>query len=111
MRIRATILAIVLCVPPTATLADDRTEADALRFIEGGLGGGYVRDDKLPRKPVYWVRIQGLTDADLDRLRPLDKLRYLNLSGTRITDTGLERLRHWRELEDVELSSSAVTDA
>jgi hypothetical protein len=54
---------------------------------------------------------RGVTDAGVEYLSRLSRLRYLDLSGTNVTDRGLEVLRALRELETVSLAWTKVTDA
>ena len=56
---------------------------------------------------VILSSIRSATDRDighLARLRALDKLCRLDLSGTEVTKDGLAKLRHWPALEELDLS-------
>ncbi len=52
-----------------------------------------------------------VTDADLENLRGMTKLEYLDLSGTQVSDAGLERLRGMTQLEELYLYGTEVSDA
>ncbi|MCE9552953.1 MAG: hypothetical protein K8T91_06195 [Planctomycetes bacterium] len=63
---------------------------------------------------VVRVNLDGtdVTDADLEHLKCLAEMRWLNLFNTKITDAGLENLKGLSKLERLELGSAAyVTDA
>jgi Leucine-rich repeat (LRR) protein len=49
-----------------------------------------------------------IEDADLERLKPLLRLRELNLANTRITDAGLESLRGFTALRQLVLDGDAI---
>jgi hypothetical protein len=52
-----------------------------------------------------------ITDAGLEHLRGLTKLRHLDLRRTRITDAGLVHLKGLTRLEQLDLRRTQVTDA
>jgi hypothetical protein len=52
-----------------------------------------------------------VTDADLENLKSLTQLRFLNLERTQVTDTGLENLKGLNELEELNLVETKITDA
>jgi hypothetical protein len=52
-----------------------------------------------------------VTDAGLQQLRPLSKLRILDLRGTPVTDAGLVELQNHPGLEELILLQTNVTDA
>jgi Leucine-rich repeat (LRR) protein len=51
-----------------------------------------------------------VTDAGLEQVGTLEKLRRLNLGGSSITDRGIARLSNLRDLRELSLSHTAVTD-
>ena len=64
------------------------------------------------RKLAWLTNDQGrLTDATLDRVGKLVRLRDLTLSGQRITDAGLSKLSGLTELRSLDLRQTGVTDA
>ena len=93
---------------PAADEPKGTQEAAAIEFINKNQGG-YVRDDKLPGKPVYWVQVQGLDDADLEKLKPLAKLRTLYLTRSRVTDAGLKHLHGLTNLKELYLVNTKAS--
>jgi hypothetical protein len=76
--------------------------------------GGTVRVDEAdPDRPVVAVDLTctDCTNADLERLSGLTRLRTLNLGGTRITDAGLADLKGQTGLEELYLLATPLTDA
>jgi hypothetical protein len=63
---------------------------------------------------VVWVRFATtntkINDAGLRHLKPLSKLRRLELNGTNITDAGLVYLKRLSQLETLDLWETQVTD-
>ena len=51
------------------------------------------------------------TDADLEHVRKLAKLKWLSLDGTQMTDAGLECLAGLTRLEQLSLVRTRITDA
>ncbi len=51
------------------------------------------------------------TDADLERLKVLTKLKFLYLSDTQVTDGGLKHLKGLTNLEALSLDRTQVSDA
>ena len=51
-----------------------------------------------------------VTDEELDLLKSLEEMRFLNLSNTRVTDMGVESLRRLTRLEELNLVNTRVTD-
>ena len=91
MRTAYLTVAALLCSLAAAPADDEKQqEAAVVKFIESAPGGGFVRDDSLEGKPIYWVQVQAITDADLAKLKPLVGLRHLLLLRTRVTDAGLK---------------------
>ena len=60
---------------------------------------------------IYLSGLAGLTDAGLEPLKTMPKLKLLYLHGTRITDAGLERLKTMPKLEVLYLQGTRITDA
>lgn len=52
----------------------------------------------------------GLQDADLELLRPLDKLHFLTLVGAEITDNGIAPLLELKNLNTLCLLKTSITD-
>ena len=52
-----------------------------------------------------------VTDAGLEHLKGLTKLEHLDLGGTRVTGAGLKHLKGLTELQHLYLTSTKVTDA
>ena len=63
----------------------------------------------LPRLRHLNLNCSGLTDAGLDNLRSLPRLESLNLEHTEVTDAGLRKLAELINLEDLNLTYTAVT--
>jgi hypothetical protein len=62
---------------------------------------------------VMWLSGSSVTDAELERLQGLTKLKTLYLRETKITDAGLEHLKgltnlRWLELVNVEVTEEGV---
>lgn len=87
-------------------------EAAAVKAIEK-LGGEVRRDEKVAGKPVIGVSLcrPQVTDADLQVLKELKRLRGLGLNTANVTDTGLKELKEIKTLELLALNSTKVTDA
>ncbi len=74
-----------------------------------------ICDDSLPRfrslNKRTWLNLSGLniTNAGLEYLKNLPRLRSLNLENTHITDEGLEHFRDMKELEKLYLKNTKVT--
>src|SRR5262245_40455055 len=52
-----------------------------------------------------------ITDAGMERLKPLNKVTDLNLFAVeKITDVGLSYIRDWKKLERLNLHGTDVTD-
>jgi hypothetical protein len=51
-----------------------------------------------------------VTDADLEYLRALKQLEWLNLSGTSITNKGLENIKGLSRLRKLDLNNTQITD-
>ena len=50
------------------------------------------------------------TDVDLEHLKALTTLQYLNLPFSKVTDAGLEHLKGLTNLEELDLRATNVTD-
>lgn len=57
------------------------------------------------------LQIRQAVDADLDGLKSLDKLRSLDLTGTKITNHGLKALSALAQLEELDLTGAEIDDA
>ncbi len=62
----------------------------------------------LERVELHFI---GITDAGLEHVEGLVKLRLLNLWGTKVSDAGLERLQGLTHLEILQLDHTEITDA
>jgi hypothetical protein len=51
-----------------------------------------------------------VTDAGLENIRMLVRLRKVDLRGTQVTDAGLEHLKGLRQLAELDLRDTSVTD-
>jgi serine/threonine protein kinase/Leucine-rich repeat (LRR) protein len=70
---------------------------------------------ELPAEPQV-VRVDlnhrdGVTDADLARLRPMSRLSWLKLDGTPVTDAGLAHLKGMTSLTALDLGDTKVSNA
>jgi len=63
------------------------------------------------RVTVIYLDNSLVTDAGLEHLKELTKLKALYLSNTQVTDAGLEHLKELTNLEWLDLSNTHVTDA
>ena len=61
---------------------------------------------------LQWVDLRGtqVTDAGLEYLKGLKQLQALDLFGTHVTDSGLQRLRGLTQLSSLHLVRTHVTD-
>ena len=55
-------------------------------------------------------KIMLISDIDLERLKDLEELLYLDLSGTEITDDGMKNLKGLHQLHFLGLDSTQITD-
>lgn len=87
-------------------------EADIVAEIEE-LGGEVTIDAKSPDESVSEVRLTccNVTDACLERLKGLARLRWLSLNGTNVTDADMAHLKGMTSLEGLSLYDTLVTDA
>jgi hypothetical protein len=87
----------------------------SLRGTEDYVDGATFADADMALVPLSTVvlnlELSAVTDAGMDRLPTLSKLRCLDLDGTRITDLTLKRLSAQSQLEELWLEQTAVTDA
>ncbi len=89
--------------------------------------GGSVRWDDKASEESEWLRralgddffnsvvdvgFNGMqaTDAELEQLKGLSQLEWVDLNGTNVTDAGLDNLRGLSQLQSVELNATQVTD-
>ena len=54
--------------------------------------------------------IMSISDIDLERLKDLEELLYLDLSGTEITDNGVKNLKRLHQLQFLGLDGTQITD-
>jgi hypothetical protein len=52
-----------------------------------------------------------ITDADLEHLKDLPRLKAISLHSSKITDDGLKRIKALGQLETLDLQSTEITDA
>jgi len=69
---------------------------------------GYSRPR--PSPSVFTEANTDVGDVDLAHVKGLERLKYLNLSGTRVTDGGLQHLSGLTRLEVLRLSCTPITD-
>jgi Leucine-rich repeat (LRR) protein len=93
-------------------VADKLEDSQAIREIEG-LGGRFVRDDKLPGRPVTAVGFRNgqFEDKNVQVLVSLKNLKYINLDHTQITDAGLKKIVELKNLSALDLTGTKITDA
>ena len=65
----------------------------------------------IPTIEVLTLRRAGFTDAGLESIKTLSKLRAIDLRNTNITDAGVAHLAGIKTLVDVQLENSKVSDA
>jgi hypothetical protein len=75
------------------------------------VGIGLAPLAKLPE--IEWIGLHAsdITEADLEHLKGLTKLRRLGLVDTRLNDAGLKRLEGMTSLEMLYLNENPITDA
>jgi Leucine-rich repeat (LRR) protein len=66
---------------------------------------------KLPEIEWIGLHLSDITEADLEYLKGLTKLRRLGLADIRLTDTGMKRLEGMTTLEILYLMENPITDA
>jgi hypothetical protein len=90
----------------------DNDQEEAMAGIEA-LGGTVESDEGSSGKPGIRVNLGFLpvTDAGLERLKGLARLRWLDLERTRVTDAGLECLKGLTQLRRLDLWDTQVTEA
>jgi hypothetical protein len=66
--------------------------------------------DRKPEVVVLQMANPDVTDATLEHLKGMSRLRELDLNGTKVTDAGLATLRGLPALESLRLRDTAVTD-
>jgi hypothetical protein len=95
--------------------------AEKIQSLGGSVSWNEIKPDGMPsvvqeRLPV-WNRISSasfydkVTDAELDRLKWLTDLKYLDLDYTQVNDAGVERLKGLTSLVELELVNTQITDA
>lgn len=83
-----------------------------VHLFEGKTAGiGLAPLAKLPE--IEWIGLHAsdITEADLEYLKGLTKLRRLGLVDTRLSDVGLKRLEGISTLENLHLDENPITDA
>jgi hypothetical protein len=90
--------------PQNATPHTRKTWVPA--WLQRAIGEDYFHD-------VTWVRIEGelFGDADLERLKVLDRIEALGLEETAITDAGLRQLRGRKALKALWIGGNWIGDA
>lgn len=97
---------------PFAVITEMNTpEAQAIKSI----GGRVVFDPTTaltsPGVKV-WLNKETITDADLVKLQPLQNVRFVSISASKVTDNGLKQIAgYFPALEGLELGNSLITDA
>jgi hypothetical protein len=83
-----------------------------VHLFEGKTAGiGLAPLAKLPE--IEWIGLHAsdITEADLEHLKGLTKLRRLGLTDTRLSDESLKRLAGMTQLEILYLQENPITDA
>ena len=98
-----------------------RVEVDAKRpgkpvvkvHLYGGktAGIGLAPLAKLPETEWIGLHLSDITEADLEHLKGLTKLRRLGLADIHLSDAGLQRLEDMTTLEILYLMENPITDA
>src|ERR1700740_2809217 len=105
-------LAVVglLAAPAFADEAGD--EQKAMEAIQKAGGTVQVAEDE-PGKPAFRVDLGGdkVTDADLESLESLTRLRQLYLGGAHVTDKGLAHLQRLAQLHKMFPTRDPRSDA
>ena len=100
---------VLVAGTPLYSAEPDKRQAAAIVTIEKV--GGTVTVDK--NKAVVGVGLfhRPITDADLQHLKGLNRLRGLILDNTNVTDAGLEHLKGLNRLRYLGLSGTQVTES
>ncbi len=101
-----------------------REQKDAVEEIEklGGQVGssqpseraslrGLLGDDLFRQVDLVTLIATPVTDADLEHLKGLSQLQWLNLGSTQVTDAGLAHIAGLTQLRELYLQSTQITDA
>lgn len=103
---------VVILRRERAKKIDERdAEARALPVIEKLDPRDVFRDTKQAGDPIVTIHLQGsaYSDADLKEIANLPKLRFLNLTKTKITDDGLAHLAGMPQLRHLHLAETSIT--
>lgn len=73
--------------------------------------GFFEHDDTTGEVIMACLSDMQITDAGLEHLKGLARLKYLNLSGTQVTDAGLARLQGLTSLTFLNLRDTRISDA
>ena len=71
---------------------------------------GFENLESLALNAVYHNQFSLFGDAAIEALRPLKKLRRLDLKHAKITDAGMRTLAEFKELRELNLADTKVTD-
>ncbi len=83
-----------------------------VHLFEGKTAGiGLAPLTKLPEIEWIGLHLSDITEADLEHLKGLTKLRRLGLADIKLTDAGLKRLEGMTTLEILFLMENPITDA
>jgi len=90
--------------------SDFEEKANIIAEIER-LGGKYWSDGTVAYQALVGVNLsfRDVSDADLEQLKGLTSLTYLDLSGTKVTDAGLKHLKGLSSLQTLYLAGTKVT--
>jgi Leucine-rich repeat (LRR) protein len=104
MNARVGPFAVLLALLAAAPLSADEAEDRAVKAVES-LGGGVLRDEGAPGRPVVAVRLRGTSTSDkhLGDLAAFKRLQRLDLSETNLTGVGLKELGGLTELRELRL--------
>jgi RNA polymerase sigma factor (sigma-70 family) len=91
---------------------EKEAEARALRVLEKLDPRDVFREGDRPDGPIVTIHVPGsaCSDADLKEIGLLPKLRFLNITGTRITNDGLAPLEAMKELRILKLQECKLSD-
>ena len=67
--------------------------------------------EEVQAQGIPGLKLDDATDADLEHLKGLTALQWLDLSRTQVTDAGVEQLKGLTALQQLDLSLTQVTDA
>lgn len=85
----------------------------SLNFVNIRNFNGMMLDEIAPiKEQVVHLKLtnQGITDSDLQKLKPFQSLAHLQLEKSKITDEGLKQLQFLASLQQLNLYGTGITD-